>query len=335
MRRWPSWEPRLEAERDVDGQSMLVTVAICTWNRAALLRATLEQMTRLEVPAGLNWELVVVNNNCSDETDTVLRAFADSLPIRRLYEPRLGLSHARNTAVREAVGEYIIWTDDDVLVDEQWLAEYHNAFKRYPEAAVFGGPIAPLFPTPPPEWLRRAWPQISRYYAIRDCPNGGSGGSGAGPRPIAPNYIPYGANLSLRMDVQARYPYDPRLGRRGSRLFSGEEWAVVTAILKEGGTGWWIPRAFVRHYLPRERLTAKHLRGVIRRHGEIRARRAASESQSAQLLRRRLRLWAKTLKAELRYRMHRVISPPDVWIRHLIDASFLRGRLFGYSKRPV
>ena len=100
---------------------MFITVAICTWNRAILLDKTLTQMHRLCVPDDVEWELLVVNNNCSDDTDAVIGRHADILPIRRIHEMKTGLSNARNTAVHNAKGDYIIWTDDDVLVDEKWL----------------------------------------------------------------------------------------------------------------------------------------------------------------------------------------------------------------------
>ena len=71
---------------------MLVTVAICTLNRAESLRRTLESLTAMRVPRDLNYEVVVVNNGCNDNTDDVIAAFADRLPIRREFEPQRGLS---------------------------------------------------------------------------------------------------------------------------------------------------------------------------------------------------------------------------------------------------
>src|SRR5213593_3681732 len=119
---------------------MDLTVAICTWNRWRLLHQALEQMTKLVIPHDVEWELLVVNNNCTDATDRVIEEFASRLPLRRLFEPKPGLSNARNAAVREARGEYILWTDDDTQVDEHWVATYVRAFQQWPNAAFFGGP---------------------------------------------------------------------------------------------------------------------------------------------------------------------------------------------------
>ncbi len=78
---------------------MLITVAICTLNRDKLLRLTLKSVAAMRLPADLDWELVVVNNGCTDRTDEIIAAFAGRLPVRREFEPQRGISNARNRAV--------------------------------------------------------------------------------------------------------------------------------------------------------------------------------------------------------------------------------------------
>ena len=73
----------------------MISVAVCTWNRASLLRECLQTMTQLHTPAGLRWELLVVNNNCTDDTSSVVAAFARRLPVKEIVEKKLGLSHAQ------------------------------------------------------------------------------------------------------------------------------------------------------------------------------------------------------------------------------------------------
>jgi glycosyltransferase involved in cell wall biosynthesis len=69
---------------------MMLTIAICTWNRAKLLELTLTEMRNLQIPSGMDWEVLVVNNNCTDETDEILSRHASHLPLRRLFtlQPR-------------------------------------------------------------------------------------------------------------------------------------------------------------------------------------------------------------------------------------------------------
>jgi glucosyl-dolichyl phosphate glucuronosyltransferase len=124
---------------------MLVTIAICTYNRAALLRNTLDRLGEAVVPDGIEVEVIIVNNNCTDGTAQLLRDYAGPLSLRAVFEPVAGVSNARNRVLSEAAGEYILWTDDDVLVDRDWIRAYAAAFRASPDAALFGGPIEPWF----------------------------------------------------------------------------------------------------------------------------------------------------------------------------------------------
>jgi len=114
---------------------MRITVAICTFNRAKLLARTLSCVEGVAVPDGIELQLVVVDNNSTDETDSVLSSFESRLPLLRLFEPKQGHTNARNTAIEHARGELILWTDDDVLVGREWIAEYARAAQSQPEAA--------------------------------------------------------------------------------------------------------------------------------------------------------------------------------------------------------
>ena len=78
---------------------MRLTVALCTWNRCALLRETLESLSSLSIPDGIEWDIVVVNNNSTDDTEAVLKSFRSRLPLRPVFEPRQGISPARNAAI--------------------------------------------------------------------------------------------------------------------------------------------------------------------------------------------------------------------------------------------
>src|SRR5947209_1930972 len=134
---------------------MKISVAICTWNRAELLDRTLAEMRNLRIPEGVEWELLIVNNNCTDMTDTVIDRYRRQLPIRRLFEHAQGLSHGRNHALDAASGDLLIFTDDDVLVDPEWLAAYAAAAQSWPQATYFGGTIHHWFAVAPPAWIER------------------------------------------------------------------------------------------------------------------------------------------------------------------------------------
>ena len=293
------------------------TVVICTWNRASLLLQTLKQLTRIERPTA-SWEVIVVNNNCTDETDSVLDRFAGQLPLRRVFEAEPGVSNARNTAIRHAAGEYIVWTDDDVLIDSDWLCAYERAAKRWPEAAVFGGPVRPKFEGTPPSWLIAIWQQVGEVFAAREL----------GKEPIeldGADNVPYGPNFAVRTREQRNFLYDPGLGRKREEGLLGEETAVVEAILAAGGKGWWVPDAVVEHFIPQGRQTIEYLRTYYTLVGKTHYRQ--NRHGTERLRQPRPWLWCKSLRAEIVYDFARLSGNPHRWLKPLIEASILRGAL--------
>jgi glucosyl-dolichyl phosphate glucuronosyltransferase len=297
---------------------MRLTVAICTHNRSKLLARTLESLTRVAVPPGATWEVVVVDNASTDATPATIRRFETSLPLRPVMEPRTGLSHARNAAIDAAGGEYIIWIDDDVIVDRRWMAAYREAFSRWPTASFFGGPIVPLFEGAPPSWLGRAMRHVGAAYAALDL--------GRDPRVFDEETLPYGANLVIRLADQRRHLYDARLGRKGSTLLAGEEWAVLHALLAEGATGRWVPGAKVHHVIPPGRQTIRYLRRYYRSNGASQAL-VSSATGERQLFGRPRWAWREAVAQELAYRLRRLYAPPDVWSEHLKRSAFAWGLL--------
>jgi hypothetical protein len=153
--------------------------------------------------------------------------------------------------VNHARGEFFVWTDDDVLVDTNWLVAYVEAAKTHSAATYFGGPIDPWFEVEPPPWVKRNLRMLDGPFALRQL--------GPDTRPFVGNEFPYGANMAFRTDALRRHPFDPQIGRIGTGMLSGEEAAVISAIKAEGGTGIWVASARVRHFVPASRLTTAYV----------------------------------------------------------------------------
>jgi glycosyltransferase involved in cell wall biosynthesis len=306
-----------------------ISVVICTWNRSRLLRLTLERMTHLDVPPDTSWELIVVNNNCSDDTDGVLAEFEGRLPLVRLFEPTPGKSHAGNLAVREAAGEYIVWTDDDVLVERDWLKAYIGAFAQWPEASVFAGAIDPWFEKTPPDWLQQAFSSVAAAYAALDY----------GPTGFAITHQtpPFGANMALKRSAHFLEPYDTRLGPRPNSGIRGEETSMVRRLLFAGHTGRWVPEARVRHFIPAERHTLAYLRQYFLGAGEVLGLTGGDDVGGIQAFGRPLWLWKEAFLLEAGYCQSRLFRSPDKWILEFQKAKLARGRLRTYvsSRSPA
>jgi glycosyltransferase involved in cell wall biosynthesis len=196
-----------------------VSVVLATYNRARLLEGTLAALAAQEVPPALTWEIVVVDNNSSDATSSVVAGFSRStaIPVRYVFESRQGLSHARNRGIREARGAILAFSDDDVLPAPDWIAQVAAAIERWNAQGV-GGRILPRWEAAPPRWLvenRR----LLRRLAIMDFE-----GSRLLALPLEPQPQVWGANMAFRRELFDRVgEFDPRLGVVGRKLFRGEE----------------------------------------------------------------------------------------------------------------
>src|SRR4051812_17135636 len=108
--------------------ALKITVAICTYNRADLLAQTLAGIARQEFPHD-HYEVLVIDNNSRDHTAEVVARFATARPApRHILEPQQGLDYGRNRAIAEARGEIILFADDDILVQPDWLTQMFAPF---------------------------------------------------------------------------------------------------------------------------------------------------------------------------------------------------------------
>jgi len=135
-----------------------ISVVIPTYNRGSQLRPLLEALLNQDA-RGVSYEVLVVDNNSSDNTAAVIEAARLSDPsrlIRYFFEPRQGVSYARNTGIAHARAPIIAFLDDDVVPATDWAYSVKQAMDRYPEADCIGGRIQAVWKRPPPSWLDAA-----------------------------------------------------------------------------------------------------------------------------------------------------------------------------------
>ncbi len=135
-------------------QEKKLSLVIATYNRGAKLAVTLDSLLAQTLPQEL-WEVVVVNNNSTDDTAERFAAYAAAHPeldVRMVRETEQGVSAARNRGIAESRGEYIVVIDDDERVVPGFLACYYELFESRPGAVAAGGRILPGFESLPPRW---------------------------------------------------------------------------------------------------------------------------------------------------------------------------------------
>jgi len=222
-----------------------MTIAICTWNRAAYLRecvlSVLQDCRSLPGP----WEVMVVDNGSTDETAHVLSELSAQPGVTTLRESRRGLSHARNTAVAHARGKIVVFLDDDVLVPSGYAQAIRAAFDVQ-AADIVGGPVLPRWESRPPFWFTPG------YYGVLGLLPNLQLVEGRGYPRI------FGANMAFRREVLAGLgdaPFSPKLGRSGTRLLGGEESLLISNLHQRGTKVVFAEHALVYHRVPAHRLT--------------------------------------------------------------------------------
>jgi glucosyl-dolichyl phosphate glucuronosyltransferase len=295
-----------------------LTIAICTWNRARLLDQTLLRLRELEIPTGLTWELLVVDNNCTDSTQELLNKHTDHLPLQILKEPQQGHSHARNRAVGAAQGQWLIWTDDDVLVPSDWLKQYWQAMQSYPDAAYFVGPVRPWFESTPPAWVTRHLAELQSFWALVD--------HGPEVRKLTEKEHGFGANMAFKLHLLKAYPFDARRGRVANRLTSGDDSLVIEQLKKQGYFGVWVGTAPVEHWLPSNRLTSQYVFDIHRWNEAAEGFSAFANDDSAQFRDAPRWIWKRYWLAKLKRMIHST-GKGKRWLGALLEAARWRGIL--------
>src|SRR4029453_11364149 len=128
-----------------------ISVVIGTRNRAKMLDKALDSVLHQESKgARVRYEVIVVDNNSSDGTREVVERYIKqgARDLKYLFEEKQGVSYARNCGVANADAPIIAFTDDDVFVTKEWVANIKTVFDKHPEIGFLGGKILPRWKAP-------------------------------------------------------------------------------------------------------------------------------------------------------------------------------------------
>lgn len=233
----------------------IASVIIPTYNRAALLGETLDCLAHTRT--ALDWEVVVVDNNSTDRTREAVaqRVGGYPVPLRYVFEPQQGRSHALNAGIAASDAAVFVFTDDDVRVSDCWLdAATAPLLDDSSPIEYTGGPVRPIWEAPRPAWLS---PDRGDLWGTIAILNYGDDSF------VFEEHrrVPLGANMAVRRSLVERIGlFSTVLGRTGQRLLGQEVPEFLARARAAGAHGLYVPGMLVHHHVPGRRLTKTYFR---------------------------------------------------------------------------
>ena len=233
-------------ERDVS-----IALVICTYNNAELLDRALDAISKQRVSTQINWSVLVVNNNCTDNTPEVVEKYSRSgkLRLTMISEQQQGLNPARVCGVRNTSGEWIAFIDDDCLLEDEWTEQAARFALDHPHCGAFGGQVILDWEIQPPLYA------LNRRWAFADTNHGEN---------IHRRKWLAGAGMVVRRTAleQSGWLDKQFLGdRTGSILVSGGDMEMGMRIAAAQEI-WYNPLCKLHHVIPARRLTRRYMRNI-------------------------------------------------------------------------
>lgn len=224
-------------------------LVICTYNNAALLDKTLLAIARQKVNPEAEWSVLVVDNNCTDNTQEVIKKYQASKKIPGLsviVETKQGLTAARHCGVQNTKGNWIAFVDDDCFLSEDWVEQALRFAAIHPDCGAFGGQVILDWEAPPAKYVLKYGysfaQQKGKNHQKKNC--------------LA------GAGMVLNRAALARTGWidKPLLQDRiGNQLISGGDVEIALRIYGAGYDLWYTPDCKLYHFIPTRRTSQKYL----------------------------------------------------------------------------
>ena len=222
-----------------------ICLAICTYNRADLLREAIASVLEaIDLSNGLHGVLIV-DNGSNDSTAQVVKSFAHPR-LRYVFEPVIGLSVARNCALESTNADFVAYMDDDARLDRDWFREAEKILATK-EVRVFGGPHFPVFPQRRPIWMPQTFG--SHLISIQEL------------RFLNfPTESLYGSNIVIHREKALNLGgFREDLGLQGSQRHYGEETELQERFVREGFFPFFSPRMRIYHIVNPEKYRIRNL----------------------------------------------------------------------------
>lgn len=232
-----------------------LTVAIPTYNGASRLPELLERLQNQLNTQHISWEIIVVDNNSTDDTAKLIQTYQTSwqcpYPLKYYFELQQGAAYARKRAVAEAQGKYIGFLDDDNYPTSDWVAAAYAFGEKYPQAGAYASQIHPNWEVQPPANFQR----IAPFLAITE--------RGDIPLLYQPKtkLLPPSAGLVVRREACLNSLPEKSIltGRVTGNMLTSEDLEMLSYIQKAGWEIWYNPEMEIYHQIPHWRIQKEYL----------------------------------------------------------------------------
>ena len=224
------------------------SIVICTYNREKYLRESLQSICE-QAFSPENFEILVVDNNSPDKTADVCVDFISKYPlisIRYILETNQGISFARNRGIKEALGEYIVFIDDDETIKSDYLSKLDSYLIKYPEAQLCATPVYPVYEADKPKWLSHfTLRAITGYYY-----------KGEEVKTLQGKDYPGTGHAIIKRELFEQFGYfSTELGRKGSSLLGAEDKDMFLRLIQNNIECYYFPDIPIYHHIPEYKLT--------------------------------------------------------------------------------
>lgn len=310
------------------------TVIICTYNREKNLPACITALEQQNQVSHIQWEILIVDNNSSDDTQQRVLSLAEQseLNIRYAFEPQQGLNHARNRGMQESKGTYYAYIDDDITVSENWLYAMYHALTEN-DADAMGGRIH-LDPTIQlPTWISKN-PDMYGFLGYQDFGEQAMQVDGV-------KRYPFGGNMAFnRRVIESVGFFNTQLGRKGEgtkkdELFKGAETDYFhrLAAVNNAKIGY-TPDAIVYHHILPHQLTKEYFLTIHRNAGFQKARHDKTV-YSRTLFGIPLFYYPQILRSLYNYILLFISQGSDMSFRQRMTISHFMGQMSAYNSRST
>ncbi|WP_448266971.1 glycosyltransferase [Nostoc sp. DSM 114159] len=233
-------------------------IIICTYNNAKLLDRVLTKLSLQKVTSNQKWTVLVVDNNCTDETADIVDKHINSrlMPnLRRIVETKQGLTYARLCGIKNTTSEWISFVDDDCLLSQDWVDKAIQFAASHPNCGAFGGKIVLDWETTPSPIL------IKESVKFAACDRGDDA-----KQLYRSNFHIAGAGLVIRRTALEKSGWLNKqflTGRAGTKLTAGDDSEIVLRILNAGYELWYTPDCVLHHFIPTKRISETYLADMV------------------------------------------------------------------------